>query len=113
MATFTLDAIRAAAEAKYGSTDIEYAPGKVCVLQNPLRLSKTNRDALLGIQKELEADDADQFEVLSKAIRLVAKTEAQGNGLLKAIGDDLAVLAQVFQDYSGGTQVGEASGSED
>ena len=126
MATFTLDDIRNAAEAKYGSTDIQV--GDVLVrLLNPLRLSKTNRAALMATQKLLETkkedsedgaeveevEEVDQEETFHKIIVLVAETEFQAKALLDAIGDDLAQLASVFEMYSEGTQAGEASASQD
>ncbi|MEU6572289.1 phage tail assembly protein [Streptomyces sp. NPDC046805] len=112
MAVFSLDNIRAAAEAKYGSTDIELGDGFVARLLNPLRLPKEKRAELLKIQEKLDGDDADQEQVLADAIRLVAENDTAGEKLLDAVGSDLAVLAQIFASYSEGTQVGEASASE-
>lgn len=114
MASFTLDDIRAAAEQKYGSTDIQVGD-QVVRLVNPLRLPKEKRDALTGIQKELDADDSDgsvdQVAIIQNALRLVSEQEHLGNLLVDSIGDDLAVLAQVFEMYGKSTQVGEASAS--
>jgi thioredoxin-like negative regulator of GroEL len=112
MATFSLDNIRAAAEAKYGSTDIELGDGFTARLLNPLRLPKEKRAELLKIQNKLDADDVDQELVLAEAIRLVAENEKAADKLLDAVGSDLAVLAQIFATYGEGTQVGEASASE-
>lgn len=112
----TLDDIRAAAEAKYGSFDIE-VDGQAVRLLNPLRLSKPNRDALLAIQRQLDVEDpeaamvVDQEALLSQAITTIAATPAQAEALLTAIGGDLAVLAEVFEGYLKGTQAGEASAS--
>lgn len=111
MASFTLDDIRAAADAKYASTDIQVG-SKTVELVNPLRLTKDKRDALLAIQDQL-GEDADQQAVLEDALRLVAKTPAQAETLIKAIGGDLPVLAEVFTNYTKSTQVGEASASDD
>lgn len=114
MATnFTLDDIRNAAEAKYGSTDIEMADGTVVVLMNPLRLPKTKRDELTKIGELLEADDADQAEIFADALRLAAKSKSAVEKLIEEIDGDLAVLAQVFEAYTQGAQVGEASASQD
>ncbi|MFH8414356.1 phage tail assembly protein [Streptomyces collinus] len=112
MAQITLDSIRKAAEAKYGSTDIELGDGFTARLLNPLRLAKEKRAELLKIQDKLNGDDVDQEQVLADAIRLVAENEKAADKLLKEIGSDLAVLAQIFETYSNGTQVGEASASE-
>jgi len=119
MAKFTLDDIKAAAEAKYGSTDIEV--GDVLVrLLNPLRLTKEKRSALIAAQKNLQPkegedadEDVDQEEMFHEILTLVAENEHQANVLFGAIGDDLAQLASVFEMYSEGTQAGEASASQD
>lgn len=110
MASFSLDDIRAAAEAKYGATEINFGTD-VCRLLNPLRLSKEKRAELLKIQDQMDGEDVDQEEMLAGAIRLVAESQPAANKLLKAVGSDLAVLAQIFQTYGDGTQAGEASAS--
>lgn len=107
MASYTLDDIRAAAEAKYGATEINFGDD-VCRLLNPLRLAKEKRAQLLAIQDQLDGEDADQEEVLGQAIRLVAESQPAANKLLKAVGSDLAILAEIFETYGKGTQVGEA-----
>ncbi|MEU0674469.1 phage tail assembly protein [Streptomyces sp. NPDC006172] len=112
MAVFSLDNIRAAAEAKYGSTDIELADGFVVRLLNPLRLSKADRTELLTIQTKLDGEDVDQEAVLSEAITLVAENKTAAKRLLDEVGSDLAVLAQIFDAYGTGTQVGEAVASQ-
>ncbi|MFG1602846.1 phage tail assembly protein [Actinoplanes sp. NPDC049265] len=112
MSSFMLDDIRAAAEVKYGSTDIDLGT-RVVKLLNPLRLPKKQRAALIAVQEKLNAGDADQEALLSEALSLVTETPAAAQALLAAIGDDLAVLVEVFSRYSEGTQVGEASASRD
>ncbi|MGW3323881.1 phage tail assembly protein [Streptomyces virginiae] len=107
MASYTLDDIRAAAEAKYGATEINFGDD-VCRLLNPLRLPKEKRTELLAIQDQLDGEDADQEAVLGQAIRLVAESQPAANKLLKAVGSDLAILAEIFETYGKGTQVGEA-----
>ena len=118
MSKFTLDDIRNAAEAKYGSMDIPV--GDVLVrLLNPLRLTKEKRSALIAAQKDLQVEeegdipDIDQVELFQGILRLVAENESQAEVLITALGDDLAVLAIVFEMYSKGTQAGEASASQD
>ncbi|MGA5019249.1 phage tail assembly protein [Streptomyces griseoincarnatus] len=111
MASFSLDDIRAAAERKYGSTDITIGEDVVRLL-NPLRLSKARRDALLALQDEMGKDDADQAELLSQAIRTIAESEKAADKLLEAVGGDLAILAEIFGHYGESTQVGEASASQ-
>lgn len=111
MAAFALDDIRAAAEKKYGATDVDTGSETVRLL-NPLRLTKEARKRLVKIQDELNSDDADQEALLAEALVLVAESERKGKALLRAIGDDLAVLASVFEEYVGGTNAGEASASQ-
>lgn len=118
MAVFTLDSIREAAEAKYGSTDIPFAEGKVVRLLNPLRLEKSKRRALMSIQDRLDSDkdedkDVDQEEVLIDAIHLVADDDQMATDFLAEIGNDLAVLAEVFSIYTKESQAGEASASQE
>lgn len=109
--SITLDAIRAAADAKYGSYDIVLSdPTNPVRLLNPLRLSEQNRAALLDLQKSMkdEDDDRDQSVIFAEMIRIVAETPGQADALLAAVGSDLGVLATIVTNYSEGTQVGEA-----
>lgn len=103
-----LDDIRAAAEAKYGSLNIEVGERTVRLL-NPLRLPKTKRDAMLELQEGSKGDDVDQVEVMRDMIRLAAETGIGAEVLLEAVGDDLTVLAEIFSEYGKQTRVGEAS----
>lgn len=111
--TVTLDSIREAVEKKYTSYDIELPSGKVVKLQNAIRISKENRQKLVDLQTELKAEGADQLALLSDCIRAVANSPALANELLKVIGDDLAMLAEIFGQYGTATQVGEASASHE
>jgi len=111
MATFTLDSIREKAEEKYSSTDIEFGDVSVSLL-NPLRLTKAKRKQLMSIQDTLDEDDAEQEEILADAIILVSDDTAKAKKLVKEIGDDMAVLAEVFSLYTGDAEVGEASASQ-
>jgi hypothetical protein len=111
MSAFTLDNIRAAAEAKYGSTDIAVDEYTTVRLLNPLRLSKENREALVAIQDRFGDEESDPAEIFRSALRLVADNKVAVEQLIIAVGDDLAVLAQIFETYSSGTSLGEASAS--
>jgi hypothetical protein len=111
MASFSLDDIRAAAERKYGSTDITFGEDVVRLL-NPLRLPKVRRDALLSLQEEMGKEDTDQAELLAQAIRTIAESEKAADKLLEAVDGDLAILAEIFGHYGESTQVGEASASQ-
>ncbi|MEU7643354.1 phage tail assembly protein [Streptomyces huasconensis] len=110
MASYSLDDIRTAADAKYGSTDIKLDDETIRLL-NPLRLPKATRKELTELQDLMGSEDADQEELLSEAIRLVAEHPKAAGKLLTAIGGDLAVLAEIFDAYGRGAQVGEASAS--
>jgi len=111
--SMSLDAIRQAADAKYGSFDIDLPDGTVSKLLNPLRLSEAARTELMNVQSELSSDDASvsQVEVFERAITIVCATEGQAERLLSFVGGDLALLAEIFSNYGNGTQVGEASAS--
>jgi len=112
MANFTLDDIRKAADAKYASTNIDLGDGFTVELLNPLRLAKADRDVLTEISDRMEEDGADQAEILGDAIRAAAKSKAAAEKLIEAIDGDLAVLAELFENYTESTQVGEASASQ-
>ncbi|MFG2923882.1 phage tail assembly protein [Streptomyces sp. NPDC048305] len=111
MAQFSLDDIRAAADAKYSSTDITVDEKTTVHLLNPLRLPKEKRDKLVNLQDEMDKDGSDQEQIIADAIRLVADHPKKAEALLAAVGGDLAVLAQIFETYGKGAQVGEASAS--
>jgi hypothetical protein len=110
MASYTLDDIRAAAEAKYGATEIETSNGP-CRLINALRLPKKKREELTAIQERIDNGE-DHADVLEHALKLVAENPTQARNLLKDIDGDLAVLVEVFNAYTEGTQAGEASASD-
>ena len=105
--TFKLDDIRTAAEAKYGNTKIEVGE-HVVTLKNVLQLPKEKRDAVAGMSSDLDAEGVDQVAVLGSALRIVADTDEQADILLSAVGDRLDILLEIFNSYTGGTQVGEA-----
>jgi hypothetical protein len=113
MANFSLADIQAAAEAKYSSTKINISDSETVELRNALRLGKDERKALTAVQGQLDEDGADQQDLMEQALVIVAASKAQGNALIKAIGGDLAVLAEVFAKYGEETQAGEASPSQD
>lgn len=124
MATFTLDDIRAAADAQYGSLDIPLSAKKndVVRLLNPLRMSDTQRKALQGIQnrineigKDEEGNEtptedaiAEQTDLIKEMLLTVAENRIAGQKLLDVLNGDLAALMVVFERYTEGTQAGEA-----
>lgn len=113
MSQFTLDDFRAAAEKKFGSTDITIGEETIRLV-NPLRMPKEQRKALLSIQEELDSDDAEieqQEEVLKRALRVACEHSWMADRLLDAVGDDLALIMSIFESYTGEQEVGEASAS--
>lgn len=111
MSSLSLDTIREAAERKYGHLEVQVGEKTVRLL-NPLRLSKERRARLAQLQGvDLTAEDADQVTALQDLIRTVAETPAGAKVLLGAIGDDLAVLAELVAEYGRVTRPGEASDS--
>ena len=125
MATFSLDQIKAAADAKYGSLDIPLSDkqGDVVRLLNPLRMSEAQRGELRLIQDRLneisssqEDEDAEptedavkeQTDLIAEMLLAVAENKTAGQKLLDALGGDLAMTMIVFEQYTEGTQAGEA-----
>ena len=124
MATFSLDQIKAAADAKYGSLDIPLSDkqGDVVRLLNPLRMSEAQRAELRVIQDKLNdisasqegedevSEDAvkEQTDLIAEMLLAVAENKTAGQKLLDALGGDLAMTMVVFEQYTEGTQAGEA-----
>lgn len=111
MSSFTLDDIRAAAEQKYGSLDIDLGDKTVRLL-NALRLPKEDRKALSALQDRLDTDSGDAEEVLTEALIMISENDTQAEWLLEAVDGDLAVMAEIFERWVKGSQSGEASASE-
>ena len=117
---FTLTAFKKAADEKYGKLAVDLGGGKTTVLQSPLRISDANREKVLTLVDEFSAaedasteDDeqslADLKELAPKFREfLTAVGDENTPKLLDAIGDDLAVLIEVFQAYQEKVGLGEA-----
>ncbi len=58
-----------------------------------------------------EAEETDQVKALEDTLRIVVRGEDKAEALILAIGGNLAVLATLFERYSKGTELGEASAS--
>ncbi len=111
MATITLDQIRADIEKKYAPLEVDLGDRKVLLI-TALRLPKDKRRQLFGLQQQTDGDDADAAEkAMHDIVRIIAKTTADGDALLKAVGDDLAVLSEILNEYGRVSQPGEASRS--
>ena len=57
-------------------------------------------------------EGADQGDALREAIRIVASEAYKAERFIEIAGDDLPILATVFDRYTAGAQVGEASASQ-
>lgn len=101
--SFTLDDIRAAADKKYGHTEINGV-----ILLNPLRLPKPSRDALMALQDKMGEDNADQEALLKECIVTVAKDRYAAEALVNQPEMDLAMLVTIFEFYTKETDAGEA-----
>lgn len=105
MASFTLEDIHAAADKKYASTEFPFGD-EVLVLRNALRLSKEERKAMTDIQDSIKEDPDAGME---EALKLAAKDKAVAEKFIKdVVKGDTAILATVFDLYTGQTELGEA-----
>lgn len=113
MSEFTLDDITAAADRKFGPMVIPDVPGGPVTLLNPLRMSKDKRRELVRLQSNQDqGTDEEQLDAsldnLKQMVLLVAKTKAEGERLLKALGDDQGKLAALLNEYGDRSKLGEA-----
>lgn len=131
MATISLDQLREDVDRKYGDFEVELDGEHKCRLRNALRLNKDERSQLRSLQKRYDAvskeeklpeddpkrrSDSEIEEafttVLFEQIRLLAENKAAANKLLKAVGDDQAILMYLIEQYMETTQPGEANPSQ-
>lgn len=106
----TLASVQETADQKFGALVIDLGDEKV-ELVNALRLSKEKRAELSAVLSP-EEEGTDVEDMLVPMIRLVAKTPKQADALLDAVDGDMAVLSEIVNSYTKGTQAGEASSSE-
>jgi hypothetical protein len=126
--SFSLDDIRAAADKKYGSYDVDLSDGTVVKLRNVLRLSKVERKELAKLESELKVkpkdadengdvetevdEEVDQQEILEKQLVIVAHNKAAGKALIKEINGDFGLLLHIYTEWGSSTELGEATASE-
>ena len=105
-----LDFIRNAADKKYGAFEVNVGEGDPVALTNPLRMSKENRKALTELDQEGYEDHIDFFtDVFS-----LASSKSEAKRIRAALGDeDVALYATLFELYTKGVELGEASPSQD
>lgn len=112
MPSVTLADIQAAADAKYGPYVIDMGDGQTCTLLNAFRLPKDKRKKVMALQ-DLQAEDPENVDDhLMDMVRLTAKSTADSTRLLKAVGSDLGLLAEILDGYGKASELGEASASE-
>lgn len=106
-----LDEIRETADKKHGHTQVQVGDD-IVTLRNVLRLTKQERKELAEVWELISSDDEnednDLGDAIEKVLRKVASSAEEADLLLNAIGDDLAVLLEVFTEWSEETEVGEA-----
>ena len=112
MAKVTLDSIRESAEKKYGALEIEMGDGSVVRLLNVLRLPRDVRAKLASVDSESFSEETLDDELVNM-VKSVAEAPEQADRLLRSIATsdgspDMAVLATIIEQYSEGTEVGEA-----
>ena len=105
----TLDDIRGAADKKFGAFPIDIDEAGTIELVNPLRMTKERRDQL----SELKADDFDDIIDYFEASFALASSEAEAARIREALGEEPALYAVLFESYSSGVELGEASPSQD
>lgn len=105
-----LDFIRDAAAKKYAGTPVAVASGDPVELANPLRLPKEQRKAISDLKTEDFDDEIDYFE----AIFALASSEADAKRIRETLGEEDATLhATLLEIYMKGSELGEASPSQD
>jgi len=118
---FTFAALRKAADLKYGSFDLEIEDGVVTKLKSPLRISDERRAHVKSLIKQLgalaEAEDDENDEGADDEAQglysdfLLTVGDEHTVKLLELIGDDLALLMTLFEQYQERMSLGEASTS--
>lgn len=131
MATISLDELRQGVETKFGDYTIALNDEENCRLRNAMRLSKTERRELRQLQKRFDkvskeedlpegdenrrSDDEIEDEIVAilfDQIRLLAESKSSANKLLKAVGEDSAMLMYLIGEYMKVAMPGEASPSQ-
>jgi hypothetical protein len=114
---FSLDSLREELEKQYAPTQLDIGT-EVITLRNIVRMPKKDRikvqdllEELGEIQKNEDHTEDQVTEAVQNVLVATAETVAKGQKLLKAIGDDVPLLMQVFDRWCAGEDLGEASDS--
>lgn len=122
MATFTLTDLRNEVSKKYAPTVIENGDDEY-ILQNVMQMPEKKRRLVTELIEEIGADDkdndedkegADEIDSQTATLRkiiIAAEKNDKGEELLELIGDNVAMLVELFNSWTEGTQLGEASQS--
>ena len=117
---FTLDSIREELEKQYEPIKVQLSDGSEAVLQNLLRMKKTQRDAVLekldelaSLQQKEEAGELSQVEVLTATsdVLELAVGGDKGKKLVKELDEDLLLAQEIVAKWQEATQPGEAENS--
>lgn len=127
MTEFTLDDIRAAAAKRFASYNLR-VNDELVQLRNPMRLSKADRAEFARLQatkgkkaekdaegndielstEEAEAIEAGQIDRLKAMLTVVADNRTAVQAVFNEIGDDLALVMELFRAYTEAVKPGEA-----
>jgi len=105
----TLDDIKAAADKKYAAYPLDIDEQGTIELTNPLRMTKELREEL----SELKADDYEDVIDYFEDTFALASSKDEAARIRKALGEEAALYAILFESYSNGVELGEASPSQD
>ena len=116
MAKITLSDVRAAVSAKYEPLEIELEDGTVAVLPPVMTMPATQRQKFMDAQDAWAGDDDEEMTVAETESRfdemfaIIIGNAKVAEKLLKNL--NLAEKMEIFEQYSKGMQVGEASPSQ-
>ena len=118
---FTLDSLRGEVEKEFAPVKIGLKDGTEVVLQNLLRLGKTDRNKAIELISGLEGldkigEDTSSLESVDEMITvvhelLVLVAKSGGKKLVTELGEDLGLTMAVVTKWMETTQPGEADSS--
>lgn len=110
MATFTLDQLKETVASKYEPLVIENGDDKF-VLTNLLQLPEKRRNKVLALTAKADDVDtenaADAFGLFEDVIIEVTE-DNRGKELVDLVDGNTAILTEIFTEWAGDTQLGEA-----
>lgn len=117
--TFALDDLREAVERDFAPVVIEVGEDKI-TLRNLMRLPKLKRDEAVKLLNDFKAlvtgeetaeDDGEDATLATAHAILELVADANGDKLVAALGDDIALTVRVLETWMEATQPGEAQNS--